>query len=234
VALKLLLAGCNKADRERLEPMIEGLFSRRPAAESWMVSLVRIGERWSVSLDGPDARLRGVTFMSDDEGLRDRLQDTLRRGGFASEAAPPPSPPAPAARPAAAVSPAPVPAAAARAPTAPSPAPPRVPAAASPPAPSIYATPAAPPRPAPAPAPPPRSAPGPAPAPAHRPGSSGEMRDRIQCEKCDGSFVVVYDLQRDEPLESVPVACPHCWHLNRTMVGQYAATGKEYRAEKIG
>jgi hypothetical protein len=222
VPLKLLLAGCSKADRERLEPMIEGLFRGRPAGEAWTVSLVRIGERWSVSLDGPDARLRGATFMSDDEGLRDRLTDTLRRGGFALGGPAPPaaaSPPAPPAPPAYTTPPTP----------SGSGGPPRPPTPSSPPAPSIYAAPS-PPRAAPAAAPPSR----PVPAPVHAPGASGEMRDRIECEKCNGSFTVVYDLQRDEPLESVPVACPHCWHVNRTMVGQWAATGKEYRAEKIG
>ena len=219
--LKLLLAGCSKADRERLEPMIEGLFAGRPAGESWTVSLVRIGERWSVSLDGPDARLRGVTFMSDDGGLRDRLTDTLRRGGFAPGGA----------APARAAQGAP-PAYGGTAPPS-SGVPPRPPAPSSPAVPSIYAAPG-PPRAAPAAAVPPPPRPAPAHAPAHAPGASGEMRDRIECEKCNGAFVVVYDLQRDEPLESVPVACPHCWHVNRTMVGQWAATGKEYRAEKIG
>src|SRR4029079_10784451 len=93
VALKLLLAGCSKADRERLEPVVQGIFGPRPDHESWVVSLVKIGDRWSVNLDGPDARLHGVTFISQEESLRDGLKDARRRAGFTPGSSPPPAPP---------------------------------------------------------------------------------------------------------------------------------------------
>jgi hypothetical protein len=29
------------------------------------------------------------------------------------------------------------------------------------------------------------------------------------------------------------VACPHCWERNVVAIGQWAATGRDYRAEKV-
>jgi hypothetical protein len=44
--------------------------------------------------------------------------------------------------------------------------------------------------------------------------------------------VVVYEARAGEPEVSVAVACPHCWHINRVAVGDWAAAGHEFRAEK--
>jgi hypothetical protein len=65
-----------------------------------------------------------------------------------------------------------------------------------------------------------------APAPASDPG--GPPR----CDKCGGRFVVVYDTSPGEDLETAPVACPHCWAVNRVLIGAEAALTRDYRAEK--
>jgi hypothetical protein len=61
---------------------------------------------------------------------------------------------------------------------------------------------------------------------------AGGGRSPCQCEKCRQDFVVIYETVRDEGEASAPVACPHCWHVNRVLVGESAAESRDYRAEK--
>jgi hypothetical protein len=63
-------------------------------------------------------------------------------------------------------------------------------------------------------------------------GPSDEQRDRYTCAKCRKLFAIVYCAYPNEGRSNVPVACPHCWQLNQVPVGQWAADGEEYRAEK--
>jgi hypothetical protein len=161
--LKILIAGCAKEEREQTEALVRAVIGRRAAAESWMVSLVKVGGRWSATLDGPDQRLKAVTFAVPAAGLRDAILDALRNAGFLG------------------------------------------------PAPGPGATPGA--------AGPPR-------------GPSRERRDRYACGVCRQVFQVTYEMQDGEPQEMVPIACPHCWQLNRVGVGKDAAEARVYRAEK--
>lgn len=61
---------------------------------------------------------------------------------------------------------------------------------------------------------------------------TAERRSPGQCGKCRRAFVVSYQAFPDEGEESVPVACPHCWQVNRVLVAESAAEAKDYRAEK--
>jgi hypothetical protein len=170
------------------------------------------GEHWSVSL----VRLgkqwsvtldgpgaRAVAFMATDARLREALAEALP--GNASAAAPGPgsAPASPGV-----LAPPPVTAS------------PRAPSAA-PSAPARSQTPAA-------------SRPATRSTPALSPSVSGggERRDPHACENCSEAFIVVYESGDDESQEVVPVACPHCWHINRVFVTLWAATGRDYRAEK--
>jgi len=63
-------------------------------------------------------------------------------------------------------------------------------------------------------------------------GPSDEQRERYTCATCRQVFAVVYAAYPDEPRTHVPVACPHCWQLNQVPVGEWAAAGEEFRAEK--
>jgi hypothetical protein len=91
------------------------------------------------------------------------------------------------------------------------------------------------PAPAPAPAPsvptfsPPAAAPTTAPGPP--PGAVGQ-EGRHACTKCGQGFVVLYEAQADDSMVMAPVACPHCWEINRVEIGSWAASGRDYRAEK--
>jgi hypothetical protein len=57
-------------------------------------------------------------------------------------------------------------------------------------------------------------------------------RSPCRCEKCGKAFVVSYEAMPDESEESVAVACPHCWQVNRVLVAESAAEAMDYRAEK--
>jgi hypothetical protein len=163
------------------------------AAGSWTVSLVKIGRQWSVTVDGPD--IKHKTLVVPDGGIRQAIQELLPRA--APPDAPAPSPPAPSATSAA-------------------------------PAPRPVVTPTTATR---SPVPPPRSAPAPAPpargpivharSPSHPP-KSGERKDRYECQFCGGAFIVLYEASASAALETVAVACPHCWKNSHVMVAEEA------------
>lgn len=172
MALKILCAGCSKDEREQAEAEVGRALADRAASADWSVSLVKLAGRWSITLDAPAARIRGVSAVAVPGRLGEAIREALGRAGAA------PAPAAPAA------------------------VPPITPRAAGPPATSR------------------------APAPA-----SAASGGRLRCEKCGGGFVVVYEA-RGESLETAPVACPHCWHVNRVMIDADAAFNRDYRAEK--
>jgi hypothetical protein len=100
--LQALVAGCSKDERESVTALLREVLKGRPAGEAWTASLVKATNGWSVTLDGPDQRLRGVTFLAKDAELRDALVSTLQRAGFlggAPVAAPPGVAPAAASQP---------------------------------------------------------------------------------------------------------------------------------------
>ncbi len=53
------------------------------------------------------------------------------------------------------------------------------------------------------------------------------------CSKCGRGFRVVYEAAPGELFEDAPVACPHCWSLNKVKVGSEAAATGDYRADKV-
>ncbi|HVR71544.1 MAG TPA: hypothetical protein VMT87_11940 [Vicinamibacteria bacterium] len=174
MSVKILCAGCSKEEREQAEADVRKALADRAGSDEWMVSLVKLADRWSVTLDAPAARIRGVTVVAPQGRLVDSIRAALRDAapGVGEKGA--------------------TPAAAARAPAG-------------------TAAPAA------------SSGAGPAAVP-----SGG----RLLCEKCGGGFVVVFDSRPGESLETAPVACPHCWHVNRVLIDAEAALNRDYRAEK--
>jgi hypothetical protein len=184
MSVKILCAGCSKEEREQAEADVRNALADRAAAGEWMVSLVKMADRWSVTLDAPALKLRGVTVVAPQGRIRESI-----RGALGGGAAPAPAAAAPAAAPRAASPAAPAPAA--------------------------------------------RAAPAPAPRPAATPPATppAATDGRLTCGKCGGGFVVVHEAH-GEALESAPVACPHCWHVNRVLIDAEAAFNRDYRAEK--
>jgi len=130
----------------------------RAVTETWTVSLVRIGNQWSVTLDGPEPRFRNLSFATE----QDRLGAAIRE--------------------------------------------------------AVGAPPAA------------KAAAGSAGTPVASPGA--EARVPHVCERCQQPFVVAYESRPDETRVLAAVACPHCWEINHLEIGEWAAAGRDYRAEK--
>jgi len=78
--LKIMCAGCSKDERDAAEAMVKAALGT--AAGSWMVSLVKIGRQWSVTIDGPE--IKHKTVVVPDGSIPQALRDLL----------PAPSPPA--------------------------------------------------------------------------------------------------------------------------------------------
>lgn len=74
-ALKILLAGIDKDSRGAVEASVRQALGTRASSGPWSISVVSFGDRWSVTLDGPGDRLRGLSFVTDP----DQLSDAIRR-----------------------------------------------------------------------------------------------------------------------------------------------------------
>ena len=161
--LKLLVAGVDSDTRSLVESAVRHALGGRAVSESWTVSLVRIGDKWSVTLDGPEPRFRNLSFTATQERLSTAIREAIG---------------APAA--------------------------------------SIGSG----------------AGPGGGIAPASMAGAGSEARVQHVCERCQQPFAVVYEPRAGETKVLAAVACPHCWEINHLEIGDWAAAGKDYRAEK--
>ncbi len=221
MSLKVMCAGCSAEERERAESDVRrALGARATGSETWIVSVINLQSRWSVTLDGPG--IRALNCAATPGRLAEAIQEALQSrapAGAGPVAAPaPPAATAPAAKP---------PAAPAAKPTA---APAAKPTAAPAPKPSI--APAARPSPTPAPKPPAAAPVKPAAAPSRPAPPAAGGGGTHECAQCHQRFRVTFDAIAGEPEHMTPVACPHCWHTNHVMVGETAADTNDYRAEK--
>jgi DNA-directed RNA polymerase subunit RPC12/RpoP len=94
--LKILVAGVDKDSKGAVEAAVRQGLGPRAASGPWSVSVVSLAGKWSVTLDGPDDRLRGVSFMADQSRLAAAIREVVD-GGPPAVGAPPPPVAAPAA-----------------------------------------------------------------------------------------------------------------------------------------
>jgi hypothetical protein len=171
MSLKILCAGCSQEEREQAESDVRRALGARADGAAWTVSLVKVQNRWSVTMAHPPAAT--ITCIAPEGRLAEAIRDLLGGGG--------PAPSAPAAG---------------KAP-----------------------------------------APGKAPAAPPRGGAAprrGGRATQHQCDSCRETFVVRYESSApDESEETVPVACPYCWHRNYVLVAESAAESRDYTAEKV-
>jgi hypothetical protein len=94
-ALKILLAGIDKDARGTIEAAVRGALGARASSGPWSVSVVNFGGKWSVTLDGPEDRLRGLSFVTDSTQLKDAIRRAVDGGpeGAALGTAPAVTPP---------------------------------------------------------------------------------------------------------------------------------------------
>jgi DNA-directed RNA polymerase subunit RPC12/RpoP len=81
MGLKILCAGGSKEEKDAVEAAVRAGIGTRPAGESWMVSLVKIGPQWSVTLDGPQKTSPRATFMAPQGGLKAAISESMARHG---------------------------------------------------------------------------------------------------------------------------------------------------------
>ena len=93
MSLKILCAGCSKEERAAVEAEVAAALGNRARNDPWTVSLVKLGDRWSVTLEGPDRATRGQAFLAPETRLRESISDALNKGAAPAPAAGPGSPP---------------------------------------------------------------------------------------------------------------------------------------------
>ena len=63
MSLKILCAGCSMEERAVVEAGVRAGLGDRPRRDPWTVSLVKFGNGWSVTLDGPTVKGHRTSFM---------------------------------------------------------------------------------------------------------------------------------------------------------------------------
>jgi hypothetical protein len=77
-ALKIMVAGVDKDARGAVETTVLQALGPRAASGPWSISVVSLAGRWSVTLDGPHDRLRGLSFMADRSRLGEAIRDAIQ------------------------------------------------------------------------------------------------------------------------------------------------------------
>jgi hypothetical protein len=64
MSLKIMIAGCAKDEKDAVGSSVRKAFADRPADEPWSVSLVKVANQWSVEINGPEARYKGLSLVA--------------------------------------------------------------------------------------------------------------------------------------------------------------------------
>jgi len=78
MGLEILCAGCSPDERGLAEGAVRAALAAHPAWESWRLSLVKMQDRWSVTIDGPEAK--GLAITAADGRLQQSIAEALRKG----------------------------------------------------------------------------------------------------------------------------------------------------------
>jgi hypothetical protein len=71
------VAGVDKEARWAVEAIVRETLGARPAPQDWTVSLVKLADKWSVTLHGPSERLRDVSLMASEDRLGDAIREAI-------------------------------------------------------------------------------------------------------------------------------------------------------------
>lgn len=75
--VKIMIAGCPPKERAHIEATVRSALGARAASGPWSLSLVKVGSQWSVSLDGPEPRLKGLSVVAPDNRLKQAIAEAL-------------------------------------------------------------------------------------------------------------------------------------------------------------
>ena len=78
MSLNIMIAGCRKDERERIDAAVRAAFTGRPDGEPWNVSLVNVANQWSIDIDGPEPPFKGMSLVAPTSDLTTSLQEALR------------------------------------------------------------------------------------------------------------------------------------------------------------
>lgn len=85
--VKILVAGVDKDAKAAVEAAVRQGLGPRAGSGPWSVSVVSLAGKWSVTLDGPGERLRGVSFVADQSRLAEAIRE-IADGPEAGKAGP--------------------------------------------------------------------------------------------------------------------------------------------------
>jgi len=77
MGLKTLCAGCSTEERMAIEASVRAGVGARPPQERWLVSLVKQGDRWSVTVNGPGT---SRSFVAPSDRLESTIAEVVRPG----------------------------------------------------------------------------------------------------------------------------------------------------------
>ncbi len=78
MGLKIMCAGCSKDEREQAETTVRRALGPAADTDAWTVSLVKLGEQWSVTLDARTVPGRARTLMTPADKLEEAIAEAVR------------------------------------------------------------------------------------------------------------------------------------------------------------
>jgi hypothetical protein len=75
--LRILVAGVDKDAKGAVEASVRHALGSQAERGPWSISVVSMAGRWSVTLDGPEERLRGLSFVVDGSRLVEAIREAL-------------------------------------------------------------------------------------------------------------------------------------------------------------
>lgn len=73
-----MVAGVDRDTRGAVEASVRHALGSQAERGPWSISLVSMAGKWSVTLDGPDDRLRGLSFVADQSRLVDAIREAVQ------------------------------------------------------------------------------------------------------------------------------------------------------------
>ncbi len=81
MSLKIMIAGCAKEEKDEVGSSVKKAFADRPKDEPWSVSVVKIAGQWSVEINGPEARYKGLSLVAPLGDLAGSLRQAISGAG---------------------------------------------------------------------------------------------------------------------------------------------------------
>jgi len=91
MSLKIMIAGCAKEEKDAVGSSVKKALADRPKDEPWSVSVVKIANQWSVEINGPDPRYKGLSLVAPLGDLAGSLRAAIAGAGSRPTAAPAPN-----------------------------------------------------------------------------------------------------------------------------------------------